>query len=218
MEISAASPFFHEQRGGRDLRNCDILVCICGCGAIGANLAEALARMGILYMRLIDCDRVDMRNLSTQPWWRIDVGQLKARLLSGLLYRAAGCRAEAITERLTDDNASKLLRDAGLVVDCFDNSASRKAVQNAARKKNIPCLHVGFSGDGYGEVIWDEFYTVPDDTHLADPCDYAFTRPLMHLLVGISVEVIVRFLLTNQRRNFTVTLSDLTISSFRIDN
>ena len=109
-------------------------------------------------------------------------------------------------------------------------------MQNVARQKDIPCLHVGFSGDGYGEVIWDEFYAVPDDSHLFvcsnkstqltinqirsnaankdDPCDYAFTRPLMHLLVGISAEVIIRFLRENQRHNLTVTLNDLTISTY----
>jgi molybdopterin/thiamine biosynthesis adenylyltransferase len=162
-------------------------------------------------MRLIDFDRVELRNLSTQPFWRSDVGQLKARALARLLYRATQCRAEAIVEKLTSENADKLLDGSDLVVDCLDNSASRLAVQTAVRKLSLPCLHVGFSGDGYGEVIWDERYTVPDDSHIADPCDYPFTRPLMHLLVGVAAETVVRFLLKGERFNWTVTLSDLKI-------
>jgi len=211
MRISATSPFFHEQRAGRNLSERKLTICIVGCGAIGANLAETLARMGLPQMRLIDCDRVETRNLSTQPFWRSDVGQLKARALARLVYRAAQCRAEAITERLTEANAAKLLKGSDLVVDCLDNSASRRAVQIAVRELKIPCLHVGFSGDSYGEVIWDECYKVPDDSHIFDPCDYAFTRPLMHLLVGVAAETIVRFLLQGERLNWTVTLSDLKI-------
>jgi molybdopterin/thiamine biosynthesis adenylyltransferase len=211
MLASAASPFFHEQRAGRNLRGCDLKVCIVGCGAIGANLAETLARMGLPQMRLIDFDRVEPRNLSTQPFLRSDVGQLKARALARLLYRATQCRAEAIAEKLTSENADKLLAGSDLVVDCLDNSASRLAVQTAVRKLSLPCLHVGFSGDGYGEVIWDERYTVPDDSHIVDPCDYPFTRPLMHLLVGVAAETVVRFLLNGERLNWTVTLSDLKI-------
>lgn len=211
MRVSPVSPFFHEQRAGRDLRKFDLTVCIVGCGAIGANLAETLARMGLPKMRLIDYDRVDIRNLSTQPFWRSDVGQLKAQVLARLLYRATQCRTEAITDRLTEANATKFLKGSDLVVDCLDNSASRRAVQMTVRRLKVPCLHVGFSGDGYGEVIWDEHYTVPDDSHIFDPCDYAFTRPLMHLLVGIAAETIVRFLLQGERLSWTVTISDLKI-------
>ena len=212
MLASAVSPFFHEQRAGRNLRECNLRVCVVGCGAIGANLAETLARMGLPQMRLIDFDRVEPRNLSTQPFWRSDVGQLKARALARLLYRATQCRAEAIAERLTGENAVKLLSGSDLVIDCLDNSASRLAVQKAVRQLSLPCLHVGFSGDGYGEVIWDEHYAVPDDSHIVDPCDYPFTRPLMHLLVGVTAETVVRFLLSGERFNWTVTLSDMKIS------
>jgi len=207
------SPFFHEQRASRDLSRAG-LVTVCGCGAIGANLAETLARMGLPRLRLIDCDRVEVRNLSTQPWLRANVGQPKARVLAAHLYRAVGCRAEAVTDRLTAENAERLLRGSALVIDTFDNSVSRRAVQDAVRRLALPCLHIGFSGDGYGEAVWDEEYVVPDDSHVADPCDYAFTRPLMHLLVGVGAELAVRFLLEGCRNESqAVLINDLIVCS-----
>ena len=51
-----------------------IPVTICGAGALGANIAESLARSGVSQLTVIDCDRLDERNLSTQPYYHDDVG------------------------------------------------------------------------------------------------------------------------------------------------
>jgi molybdopterin-synthase adenylyltransferase len=73
--------FLHEQFY-RDLAGiADRQVTICGAGALGANLAETLARMGLRRLRVIDRDRVDAHNLSTQPWMQQDIGAPRARLL-----------------------------------------------------------------------------------------------------------------------------------------
>jgi len=57
--------FLHEARY-RDLAPAaERLVTICGAGALGANLAETLARMGLHKLRVIDYDRISAHNLST---------------------------------------------------------------------------------------------------------------------------------------------------------
>ena len=43
-------------------------VTVCGAGALGANIVESLARMGFNRLRVIDRDRIEERNLSTQPY------------------------------------------------------------------------------------------------------------------------------------------------------
>src|SRR5438270_13317075 len=106
----------------------DLPVMICGAGALGANITESLARSGFGRLTVIDRDRVEERNLSTQPYFRSDVGAAKAKILANSLYRAVGALVEARTEPLAPENATKLLRGAGLVIDAFDNSASRRAV------------------------------------------------------------------------------------------
>src|SRR5688572_22041346 len=84
--------FLHEVRY-RDLRPAaERQITICGAGALGANLAETLAGMGLRRLRVIDRDRVEAHNLSTQPWVQQDIGGHKARVLANALYRAVGTR------------------------------------------------------------------------------------------------------------------------------
>jgi tRNA A37 threonylcarbamoyladenosine dehydratase len=66
------------------------LVTVCGAGALGANLAESLVRAGVDRLRVIDQDRVEEHNLSTQPFQLDDVGAGKAEILALNLYRAVG--------------------------------------------------------------------------------------------------------------------------------
>lgn len=186
----------------------DYPVTICGAGALGANLAETLARSGFRKLRVIDRDRVEETNLSTQPWSRGDIGGFKARILQNALYRALGTEIEAQATELTEANARKLLQGSALVVDCFDNSASRRLLTQTG----LETLHAGLSGDGCAEVIWNEQYRVPSDgqDHV---CDYPLARTLVLLTVAVTAELILQFLETGVRENRTITLRDLCVRS-----
>src|SRR5260370_34058423 len=87
--LNPNSPFFHEERHTSLAPFADKLITICGAGALGGTLTETLARMGFTRLKLIDKDRVEMRNLSTQPYSRAEVGAPKARAFANMLYRAA---------------------------------------------------------------------------------------------------------------------------------
>jgi molybdopterin-synthase adenylyltransferase len=63
-------------------------VTVCGAGALGANITESLARSGFCKLTVVDRDRIEERNLSTQPYYRSDVGAFKAKILANNLYRA----------------------------------------------------------------------------------------------------------------------------------
>jgi molybdopterin-synthase adenylyltransferase len=128
------SIFFHEQlyRTHAVMTKLkDYPVTICGAGALGANLTENLARTGFSKLTVIDRDRIEERNLSTQPYYRSDIGAFKAKILANNLYRAIGTKVEAHTKELTLFNAAHLLKDSQLIVDVFDNSTSRQAVNVA---------------------------------------------------------------------------------------
>lgn len=188
-------------------------VCVCGAGALGANITETLARAGFKALRVIDRDRVEERNLSTQPWQRSDVGAMKAKTLANMLYRAVGTTVEWKGETLDTDNTAKLLAGADLVIDAFDNSGSRRAVAEYAVGTGTPCLHAGLAA-GFAEVIWNEAYRVPSATN-DDVCDYPLARNLVMLTVSIACESVISFVATGERRSFTVTLGDLKVSPFR---
>src|SRR5262249_22767004 len=146
-----------------------------------------------------------------QLYGESDVGAWKVEVLRQRLFRATGVESEAVRKELSDRTARSLLQDGGLIIDTFDNSASRRLVQEHCRNLQLPCLHVGLNAD-YGEVIWDERYRVPRDV-AGDVCDYPLARNLVLLVVAVASEVIVRFALTEVREDYSVTLRDFAVRS-----
>jgi molybdopterin-synthase adenylyltransferase len=104
-------------------------ITVCGAGAIGANLVENLARAGYGNLTVIDFDRIEEHNLSTQPYYKSDIGGFKAKVLSNALYRAIGAKITTHTQRLTVENTATLLKSADLVIDAFDMKWSQKTGQ-----------------------------------------------------------------------------------------
>ena len=184
-------------------------IAVCGAGALGANITENLSRQGFNRIRLIDRDRVEERNLSTQPYFMADIGSFKAKILSNALYRAVAVEIEAKAEELTANNASRLLKDVDLVIDTFDNSKSRRLVTDHCSETGVACLHVGLSRD-YAEVIWNDVYRVPSNAN-DDVCDYPLARNLIALTVSVGCEVVIRFIEQNEQESYTITLGDFAV-------
>jgi len=193
----------------------NIKIMVCGIGAIGSNLVDSLARQGFRKILVLDKDRVERRNISTQIYGENQIGYLKTQALKTTIFRNTGIEIDTICKELTATN-SKLLKQVHLVVDAFDNSASRKLVQDACRLHNIKCIHVGLSS-GYGEVCWDEKYRVPNDVG-RDVCEDQFSRNLISITVAVASEEIIDFCISNKPRigNWTITLKDLVISRLNV--
>lgn len=210
----ATSKFHHEEIfRGKDLVNrlADRMIVVCGVGAVGSNLIDGLSRQGFSSLRAIDFDRVETHNIGNQAYAEADVGALKAEALRNRTFRNVGVEIESHTQRLEAGNAKKLLKGAHLVVDAFDNSASRSLVQDECRARKTPCLHVGLFED-YAEVMWDQAYKVPQDVE-GDVCDYPLARNLVVLATVVAAEEILDFCLAKKPRqaNWTVTLKDLAV-------
>lgn len=207
--------FFHEQLHRTPelmARLQDFPLVVCGAGALGANIVETLARSGLGRLRVIDRDRVEERNLSTQPYYKTDVGARKAKILANSLYRALGVALDAQTKELTAENAPQLLKNSDLIVETFDNSVSRQIVKDCCQAANLPCLHVGLASD-YAEVIWNDSYRVPSPTN-DDVCDYPLARNLVLFTVAVACEVIVEFVATGRQKSYTITFSDFSVNPF----
>jgi molybdopterin/thiamine biosynthesis adenylyltransferase len=207
-----ATKFLHEEiyRGAGALEKLRApRVTICGAGAIGSHLADNLARQGLLRMRVIDRDRVEEHNVNTQLYGTADVGAWKVEVLRNRLFRAVDVEIDAVAKELDERNIRTLLKDSDLVVDTFDNSASRTLVQQHCRADRLNCLHVGLYAD-YCEVVWDEMYRVPGDV-AGDVCEYPLARNLVLLSVAIASETIVRFVLHGERHSRSATLTDFAV-------
>lgn len=207
-----AGKFHHEQlfRGADQVAKLAALrVALCGAGAVGSNLADNLARQGLAHLRVIDHDRVEEHNVSTQLYGESEVGTWKVEALRNRLFRAVGVEVDAVRKELNADNAKQLLRESDLVIDAFDNSKSRQLVQDHCRTAGAHCLHVGLHAD-YCEVIWDEHYRVPRDV-AGDVCDYPLARNLVLLSVAVASEAVIRFVATGEKAGWSATLGDLAV-------
>lgn len=216
-----ATRFHHEQlyRGADYAKRMNqTRLVVCGAGAIGSNLVDALTRQGYGNLSVIDKDRIEIHNVNTQAFGDQEVGGLKAVCLKTKVFRQTGIEINAIAKELITSNVKQMLGKADLVVDAFDNTASRQLVQTFCRNNKIACLHAGLFAD-YGEVIWDERYRVPQDAAAgADVCDYPLARNLITVVVSIVAEEIVDFCLAEKPRrlDWSFTLKDLTIRQLKL--
>ncbi len=210
MSLTYHEELYRSSQSMQRLREARITVC--GAGALGANIVESLARAGFRQLKVIDRDRVEERNLSTQPYQMDDVGGHKARALAHLVYRAVGVELEAVVQELSGRNVAKLLSGSDFILDAFDNSVSRQAVSAYARSTETACLHAGLA-DGYSEVMWDEVYRIPGPAQ-DDICDYPLARNLVTMTVAVACETLIAAVLSGERKNWTATLSDLTVRSY----
>ena len=184
-------------------------VIVCGVGAVGSNLADSLARQGYQNLKLIDADRVEQHNVGNQVYDLMDVGGWKVEIMRNRLFRTCEVEVEVVSKRLDASNAKKHLRDADVIVDAFDNSESRRVVQDFCRANDMECVHIGLFED-YCEIIWDEDYRVPDDVG-GDVCEYPLARNLIGLGVAIAGELVTRFLIDDEKQSLSVTLGDFAV-------
>src|ERR1700730_1625259 len=106
-----ADKFHHEAiyRGAEQLTKlANQRLTICGAGALGSQLADNLARQGFRQLRVIDRDRVEEHNVSTQLYGESDVGGWKVEVLRQRLFRATGIEIGAERKEFTDRTARTL--------------------------------------------------------------------------------------------------------------
>ena len=106
-------------------------VAICGLGGLGSNIAISLARAGIGTLILIDFDRVDITNLHRQQYKANQIGMNKTDALSDNLKEIAPyIEFETHTERVTEENAVRLLQGADIICEAFDNAECKAMLTN----------------------------------------------------------------------------------------
>jgi molybdopterin-synthase adenylyltransferase len=149
-------------------------VAVIGAGGLGGYVLTLLARVGIGGLVIVDPEAFDETNLNRQMFSTLaTLGENKAfaaaRALAGI---NPAVEIASFPERLTSDNAAALISDVSVVVDALDNIDSRRVLQAAAEKKQIPMVHgaiAGFTGQTMtvfpGEAGILQIYGKPDDNH-----------------------------------------------------
>jgi len=134
------------EEGQRRLNAASVL--IAGCGALGSNSAEILARAGIGRILLIDSDVVELTNLQRQGLMdAADVGRPKADVVAEALRQInPEIRIAAEVVRIAAGNIERLITDIDLVLDGFDNLESRYLLNDACVKSAIPWIFATVAG------------------------------------------------------------------------
>lgn len=113
---------------------------LAGMGGVGSYTAEALARMGVGKMTLVDHDVVSGSNLNRQlVALHSTVGQLKAEVMA---ERIRGinpqCEIKLITEFLTPDNIpATLSHPYDVVIDAIDSMSSKVTLLETAWRNEM---------------------------------------------------------------------------------
>ena len=149
-------------------------VVVVGVGALGSHVVQLL-RSENVNIRVIDFDRIERKNLTSQFYGLPSLGKNKAEALKQAMQFNWGLKVESVPHKLTANNADELLTDVALIIDCLDNGASRRLIQDWCRgfndyaatmdpRQNIACLHGALApGGDFGQVIWDERFKIDDE-------------------------------------------------------
>src|SRR5437667_5645825 len=140
-------------------------VTLCGCGALGTVLANALVRAGVGHLRLVDRDFIETNNLQRQVLFdehdvaeNLPKAEAAARKLGAI---NSSVYVEPVVVDIDRTNILELTRDADLILDGTDNFEIRYLINDAAVKLGKPWVYGGCIGS-HGQTMT----ILPDET----PC------------------------------------------------
>src|SRR5436309_15460662 len=114
----------------------DTHVTLCGCGALGTVLANALVRAGVGHLRLVDRDFIETHNLQRQVLFdehdvaeNLPKAEAAARKLGAI---NSSVHVEPVVTDIDRTNIVQLCEDADIILDGTDNFEIRYLINDAA--------------------------------------------------------------------------------------
>lgn len=128
-------------------------VTVVGCGGLGGSVIEALARIGVGSLHLIDGDVFEPSNLNRQILCTESALGREKALVAAERVRAINSEVtpKPTVAYLTEQNAASLLEGAECVVDCLDNLEARFWMAHACQNLGIPVVYGAIAG-WFGQV------------------------------------------------------------------
>ena len=126
----------------------DAKITVIGCGGIGGETIEMLARMGIGEVILVDKDAYDLSNLNRQTLATIkDLGLVKSEVAAEKVRLINPyVKTTTFNEHIDQTNIDKVIADSDIVIDALDNVLTRVIVSRKAKEKGIPYIHGAIHG------------------------------------------------------------------------
>src|SRR3954454_9582987 len=128
----------------------DAHVTLCGCGALGTVLANALVRAGVGHVRLVDRDFIETSNLQRQVLFdehdvaeNLPKAEAAARKLGAI---NSSVHVQPVVTDIDRTNILELVQDADVILDGTDNFEVRYLINDAAVKLGKPWVYGGSIG------------------------------------------------------------------------
>lgn len=148
----------------------DSRVGVCGCGGLGLNVVNYLARLGVGHITVWDPDIFSEGNLNRQLFSSFEnLGKSKVEVCRAFIQQInpAVCLT-AIPAKWEESDAEIIYRQQ-VMVDALDNIPSRLTLARVCEEGNIPLIH-GAVGGWYGQLtvvmpgdrILQEIYQSPE--------------------------------------------------------
>ncbi len=122
---------------------------IIGAGSVGGMVGEALARIGIEDVMVIDFDQVEEHNLDRLVYaTRADIGRPKIEVMAehlSLRATADSCRIEPVPGAVYEETAFRAALDCDVLFSCVDRPWGRYILNLAAYAHLIPVFDGGIS-------------------------------------------------------------------------
>jgi hypothetical protein len=181
-------------------------VVIIGTGALGSHLVQFI-RNELVDLTAVDFDRVEARNTLSQFHGRSSVGKSKVAALQQTMDFLFKRKLQIVSNKLVENNIDVLLNGATIVVDCLDNFASRKLVQDYVRTHNLPCLHGALAPGGeFGRAIWDEQFVIDSEVGAgAATCEDGEFLPFIALTAAYMARSVQIFLKDGKKIGFSIS-------------
>ena len=115
-------------------------ICICGIGGVGSYALEALARIGVGYITIIDNDNVSNSNINRQIIATVDnVGNSKVEEAKKRIASInPNIEINAIHDFIDKDNVSRYITcDYDYIIDAIDSVDSKVAIIRTCKALNI---------------------------------------------------------------------------------
>ncbi|MBR0271372.1 MAG: HesA/MoeB/ThiF family protein [Methanobrevibacter sp.] len=126
----------------------DAKITVIGCGGIGGETIEMLARMGIGELVLVDKDAFDLSNLNRQTLASLpDLGLEKSAVAADKVRLINPyVKTTTFNEHVDQSNIKKVIGDSDIVIDALDNVLTRVIVSRTAKELGIPYIHGAIHG------------------------------------------------------------------------
>ena len=117
-------------------------VAVFGCGGVGSYVIEALARVGIGTITIVDHDEVDVTNINRQLIATQDtIGKPKVEVEKcRILSINPECKVRAFQEFFTKESTGILDKSLDYIVDCVDTVTAKIEIVMQAKGLGIPVI------------------------------------------------------------------------------